>query len=268
MTSFTRGCGHEVHPTIYTRVFYYYDWIQSIIDPQITTVRPPISRQVFACDSQSYQCGCSVTNVSISMENDGIQASTKIDIVDPQSWSMIVSIVRSGLSSKCTGTIISDHFILTAAHCVTQIDDLNSVVVLTRADHIWSVSGIWIHPNYSSEIPDLHDLAILRLNVSLDLKASASLRMACIHSLNDTISNHLKNSSWFISVHWRSPFLNNVSTNHSIQQLVMKPIDITDISCPARIEHQRYRFCAGSSAQQLGIYVDSLQRTKNLQYSF
>jgi secreted trypsin-like serine protease len=82
-----------------------------------TTETPPVTNPplTYTCD-KSVSCGCSYNNVILPPSrivggNDAV----------PNSWSMVVSL-RNIKTNRffCGGTILSDSFILTAVHCVTN----------------------------------------------------------------------------------------------------------------------------------------------------
>jgi hypothetical protein len=81
----------------------------------------------------------------------------------------------------CSGSLIYENYVLTAAHCAETISNVNNVAVVVGAhsinrstinsNQIYFVSNVSIHQNYSSSSLELtNDIAIIKLttNVTID----------------------------------------------------------------------------------------------------
>src|SRR5690349_18707897 len=78
---------------------------------------------LYVCDKNMVPCGCSPSTVEIKAR------IINGENVIPYSWSMMVSlrVNQTSRESICGGTILSESYILTAAHCVDRYSsDLSS----------------------------------------------------------------------------------------------------------------------------------------------
>ncbi|XP_026550331.1 complement factor B-like [Notechis scutatus] len=81
---------------------------------------------------------------------------------------------------NCKGTLVSEYFILTAAHCFT-IDDTADQIRVTIAKQDYTVENILLHPEYKigkladRGIPEFYDydVALIKLQKKVEFSYNA-----------------------------------------------------------------------------------------------
>ncbi|XP_028320888.1 transmembrane protease serine 2-like [Gouania willdenowi] len=129
--------------------------------------------------------------------------STRASEATVASWPWQVSLQVSG-SHRCGGAIVSPHWIVTAAHCVTRVSDPGAWAVYAGiVDSLGSlfnpahpVSRIITHEGYSSRTAR-NDIALMRLTNPLHFTGSGSLHLmeaqvSLTHSAECNSSNAYK----------------------------------------------------------------------------
>ena len=249
LTSYAKGCAGAGDPGVYTRVAYFHDWIQSIINPNKTEL--PTTN--YRCHRALSKCGCGKTDVSLSTNMNAVERIIGGQAARSQSWSMVVSLKSANGTHICGGTILSDRHILTAAHCLATVNDPKRISVhvgkhdLSQpGSMIHQIKRISIHPSYSNNSSYLHDIAILHLESSIDLDEQPSMGMACMPMANKTLEQYPAMNSSLVAVGWGMLGATGSLTTNPLQQLSTKVIDITDTSCAVSLDHEQYQFCAKS----------------------
>merc|ERR1719430_1756785 len=119
------------------------------------------------------------------------QRNTKIvggQEVEVNEWPWQVGMVWAGSSSVfCGATVISDEWILTAAHCTDGTNPADIQVLLGEHDY-WddndgqvrmAITEIINHPEYDSSTTD-QDFALLRMADKINWAANPNIRPACL----------------------------------------------------------------------------------------
>ena len=190
-----------------------------------------------------------MTNVILTHQNQQVSSiNTNSEDAYPYSWSMVVSIRMNGAKHKCVGTILSDSFILTAAHCVSNQSNSGGMTVAAGihslsqyAISIRIVDQIHVHENYSTQIPHLHDIAILHLDQPLELNTQPVFSKTCLSNIES--ANSMR-TSLLMSVGWRH---RNAAENeqNTLQQVSLNTMSNPSATCFNLIRSQTYQFCAG-----------------------
>jgi secreted trypsin-like serine protease len=112
------------------------------------------------------------------------------DDATDNAWPWAVSI-RIGRSGVCTGSLITERFVLTAAHCV--IKEKRSVIVYAgsvqffQGTQIRQVLRMFVHNNYNSTL-FINNIALLELSSPLDT-TSIGVGILCLPSFISSITN-------------------------------------------------------------------------------
>uniref|UniRef100_A0A8C3YP08 Complement factor B n=1 Tax=Catagonus wagneri TaxID=51154 RepID=A0A8C3YP08_9CETA len=105
-----------------------------------------------------------------------------------QPWHAKISVTRplKGHES-CMGAVVSEYFVLTAAHCFTVDDEKHSIKVsLGGQKQEWEVDQVLFHPNYdlnaktAKGIPEFYDYDVALVKLSKKLKYGQTVRPICL----------------------------------------------------------------------------------------
>jgi len=154
------------------------------VESYVINDRPPLQGiTIVLVPTASGDCTCGIA-----------QRATKIvggQETEVNEWPWQVGMVWSGSSSVfCGATVISDEWILTAAHC-TDGTGANEIQVLMGEHDYWDgsetnmvrmdIAEIVNHEDYNSNTVD-NDFALLRMANKIDWAANPNIRPACLPS--------------------------------------------------------------------------------------
>lgn len=165
-------------------------------------------------------------------------------------WSMIVSLQVNHTHPRhiCEGTILSESYILTAAHCVSEIyENLTIVAGICKA----SVDKIIIHPLWKRFRSERQfDIAILHLSQPFDLSTNSPLVRAHLPSRQNTLEDIVEypsNGTQLIIIDW------NISTSEILQQIPVQTIHHFNKTCSNTIRNPAVHFCVDLYQDRKGI---------------
>ncbi|KAK9405759.1 complement factor B-like [Crotalus adamanteus] len=117
----------------------------------------------------------------------GLAKEHKTDDQKKNPWNTNISIRRAGRAGfeNCKGTLVSEYYILTAAHCFTVEDKANQITV-TIAKEQYSVEKIQVHKDYQigklkhRGIPEFYDYDIALIKLKEKVEFSFNARPICL----------------------------------------------------------------------------------------
>lgn len=257
---------------------YYQKWIESILNIESLTSSPTKTstnsitnlNEIYECNVYDVSCGCSMENVVLS--------STRIiggEEAVPYSWSMAVSIrLNDSITHSCGGSILTESYILTSAHCIdgAPVAEISVVAgihnLIEEFTRYHYVHDIYIHPNWNgSDGTYRNDIALLYIFPPLRVDGNEKVSQTCVPYINplNTIINYPSNGSHLIVIGWGSTEYDNNSMSDTIQQVSVHTIDNNDSICSQSIYDVEKQFCAGI---QSGGNDEYLQNCFSLSFFF
>ena len=208
----------------------------------------------FVCDKQPVSCGCGLKNVEINTDISEAQP------VVPHSWSMVVSLQydchRSGNAAAhcCSGTVISESYILTSAQCVHNIDPASiisgGVTILAGTQQRGisrTVDQLYIHPNWTQTSGDSsNNIAVVHLTGPFDLATNVFTALTCRPPrLNSSAeyTHHPPDDTPLVTVGWSSIRTVGSMTTQVLHQTAIRSADPRDSICGGRIKSRETQFC-------------------------
>ena len=180
------------------------------------------------------------------------------------SWPMIVSLRNEERPSvhSCGGTILTESYILTAAHCVDEASNIENVTIatgvynLSQPDQIMRrVDRVIIHPLWKEFRPALqYDIAILHLVEPLDLTKNSSLTRTCLPpraNTSEQIMQYPLNGTSLVVIGWGALETSGFSPD-ILQQATLHSMHHFDTACANTIRNPAIQFCAGFYQDQKG----------------
>lgn len=248
----TKNSARNGYNGLFVRVGAYNQWIESIINPVSSTTSTPFNPfGPYQCD-RGTRCGCGYSDVTF--------LPTRIldgeDVIDG-SWSMIVSLRFYGTTEHfCAGTLLSDSFVLTAAHCVDDFSFATTINITvyagttSQSDSSGSERGVaelHIHPNYTNRPLFLNNIALLQLDRPLRTTNNPVLAKTCVTRINSsTLPNeqYPKNGTPLVVIGWGAMRPGSLQTTDYLKQKQIYAIDKHDPICQ-NVSRAELQFCAG-----------------------
>jgi secreted trypsin-like serine protease len=198
-------------------------------------------QKIYQCNSTA-SCGCSLNPVSINARVQIVNGETAG--ADTLSWATSLKIGQY----ICGGAIISDSYIMTAAHCVKKAKSTYDITAYVGSTGLFrgkarSVSRIYSHPQYYED-PSigyvLNDIALLKLSTSLNM-ADRTLAKICLPQSDLA----LPDNSDVIAIGWGTTREGGTAASQTLQQVTLNVIGSTTNWCKSVAYNMTTQFCAG-----------------------
>ena len=197
----------------------------------------------------------------------------------PASWGWAVSLQEPLRRHFCTGSVVSPLHIITAAHCFSDLENLDMLKVVVGIDRylesfsdfaqVRTVDSVFLHPNYDDSTK-VNDIAVLRLNESLDISDATTAARLCLPRIEPSgkEAEYPADSVSLVAIGWgvlkqgeSPPF------NLHLQQVTVKSVPVHDETCAEFVTNSTVQFCAGVSGGGKGEKVPFYNVMKPILYS-
>ena len=197
-------------------------------------------------------CGCGQTNVQT--EGRIIQGED----ARPYSWPMIVSLrAKNNNRHYCGGSILSESFILTAAHCVDAFSSgAKAGIKIVAGIHflaektplIPEVDQIYIHPNWTGALGNVqNDIALIRLSRPLNFTNNPFIARTCLPQpdRSKNLTEYPPSATNLVAIGWGLQSPTAFEPPQVLQQVTLQAIHHTHPTCTTAISNSLLQICTG-----------------------
>ena len=243
----------------------------------IVTLFQPSAEVTYSCNSNA-ACGCSTSPASVTRIVGGEAAS-----VNTWGWAVSLSINDSWL---CGGTILSSSWIMTAAHCVTQMLP-SEVLVSAATNRLYGFTqrryavAVIVHPRYNSRFI-VNDIALVEVSPAFNMTdpgiAKICLPIATTDDyppINSTVCQLFCYYDMFlivllfvfnfklVAIGW-GLLRSNGSVSKTLQQVTLQRVSYDSDTCHPLISNKLVQFCGGDANGGKGNYMKKTRSVRVL----
>ncbi|XP_046885914.1 chymotrypsin-like elastase family member 2A isoform X2 [Hypomesus transpacificus] len=230
-----QGCNVVKKPSVFTRISTFVDWIEDILNPPkpdgcgVPTFPPSTSRVVGGVDVREHSWP----------------------------WQVSLQYDLSGFHHSCGATLLSEEWIMTAAHCITSgriykvYLGKHSLKDDEAGSEFISVAKVIYHPKWVSS-SGINDLAMLKLRTPVTF--SDSIKPACLPKFEQILPH---DTPCYVTGWGR---LSTNGDNTDILQQALLPI-VEHATCKKNdwwsVMVTDKMVCAGGDGERSGCFGDS-----------
>ncbi|RNA07917.1 chymotrypsinogen 2-like [Brachionus plicatilis] len=167
------------------------------------------------------------------------------------SWPWIASIHDENNDHICAATIVSQKYLLTAAHCVRDHGFREYTIKLgidqsthTKKEYTFQIDVVYIHPDYDDGLK--HDLAIIKLNENIEFSPVA--RPICLPPVE---KGDLPLERNVVVIGWGSTTVINQQMNNQCSK------ELKNLYCALDPTPKKSNICYGDSGGPMMIYHEN-----------
>lgn len=212
-----------------------------------------VQATIFACNTTA-PCGCSHNAADINARIVGGEPAVS------HSWGWAVSL-RARNRHFCGGSIISPHYVLTAAHCLETIVNPSSVdlTVVVGTDSVYdtdgqriAVSSMHMHERWNTFTKE-NDIALLKLKKPIKFKGANTARL-CLPDVSAYDENMFPSTnSDLVAIGWGTTSAGGVASS-VLRQVTIQAVANGDRTCTSSINNVNLQFCAAVPQGGKGNY--------------
>lgn len=166
---------------------------------------------------------------------------------EANSWSWTVQFRIFGTASFCGGTLISDQWVLTAAHCVDEMRIFSIHIGVHNSSQmspaIRTPAQIFVHPDYVRPPLYINDIALIRLNSPVDISDPTNRADLICLPKREAGPNYPELGSRLAVVGW-GRLSSNGPQSTILRQVRVETIADNDTRCAGSIYDVKKQFCA------------------------
>ena len=200
--------------------------------------------KLYSCD-RTAPCGCSRFNVHL---NSAIVGS---EFALDHSWGWAVSLrATHGAMHFCSGAILSEYYILTAAHCVNypevRVFPLQVVFgienLVEQSGERRMISDVFLHPDWTTGT-EANDIAIIRIDRPINF-TNRNYAKICLPSIDQlVVGDYPSAETSLVAIGWAYTMYEDIESDF-LQQIRLIVLDEqTNQQISAKF-NPHYQFCA------------------------